>query len=328
MQIQRLDSVPTNGFPRRDITPGKSLPGITPPPADETKLGGYYVVRRTDSLWNISERTLGDPLRWRDIARLNPDKFKDPDLIFPGTVLRMPSRPPAAPVRPAKPEPGSNLPAPVKPSPALPPVPVNRPQVPAIQPRPTPLPQPKVPTVGEYVKDRIERTVDRSVEGLEAAAGLAFPPLLLGQIVAIKASAKERAISRIWDLPMDPKGDWKREAARISDEEAARADARIRALPAVRALDAATDAVGDGLAWTGRTLATGARAVGDGVATGARAIGDGASAVGHAVVDGATWAGRQAVELPRNAARGTLSGLESIGEGISRFSRWAREAID
>jgi hypothetical protein len=167
------------------------------------------------------------------------------------------------------------------------------------------------------VKDRVERTVERSVDGLEAAAGIAFPPLLVGQILAIKAAAKERAISRIWDLPMDPKGEWKREASRISDEEAARADAQIRALPAVRALDAATDAVGDGIAWTGRTLASGARAVGDG-----------ASAVGHAVVDGATWAGRQAVELPRSAARGTLSGLESIGEGISRFSRWARQAID
>jgi LysM repeat protein len=318
MQIQRLEPKLTPCFPRQDLTPGKSIPGApaSPLPGDQTRLGGYYVVRRTDSLWNISERTLGDPLRWREIARLNPDKFQDPDLIFPGTVLRMPARQSTTPTSPAKPV--KPAPIPARPEqPATPPAPVNRPPAPVVRPLPVPVPRPAYPTVGEYVKDRVERTVERSVDGLEAAAGIAFPPLLVGQILAIKAAAKERAISRIWDLPMDPKGEWKREASRISDEEAARADAQIRALPAVRALDAATDAVGDGIAWTGRTLASGARAVGDG-----------ASAVGHAVVDGATWAGRQAVELPRSAARGTLSGLESIGEGISRFSRWARQAID
>ena len=323
MQVQRLETKPTNCFPRQDFTPGRAVQTARPAPArqDDVQLGGYYVVRRTDSLWNISDRTLGDPMRWREIAKLNPDQFRNPDLIHPGTVLRLPARRPDSPAaeRPATRQPEPRNPAVQPKRPEARPLPTPRPEpgVPAVRPTPKPAPLPSYPTVGEYVKQRIERTVDRSVDGIEAAAGIAFPPLLLGQIVAIKAAAKERAIARIWDLPMDPRGEWKQEASRISDEEAARADSRIRALPAVRALDAAKDAVGDGIAWTGRTVTTGARAVGDGITT-----------VGHAVVDGATWAGRQAVEVPRSAARGTLNGLESIGNGLSRFSRWAREAID
>ncbi len=61
-----------------------------------------YVVqppnnRRYDTLWDIAERTLGDPLRYREIYALNHDrvqddgrKLVDADLIHPGWVLQMP----------------------------------------------------------------------------------------------------------------------------------------------------------------------------------------------------------------------------------------------
>jgi nucleoid-associated protein YgaU len=54
-------------------------------------------VARGDSLWAIAQRALRDPLRWREIWRLNRGKlmstgqrFTDPSLIRPGWVLKIP----------------------------------------------------------------------------------------------------------------------------------------------------------------------------------------------------------------------------------------------
>ena len=54
-------------------------------------------VVRGDSLWAIAQRKLHDPLRWRQIWRLNRgtlmstgQRFTDPDLIRPGWVLKIP----------------------------------------------------------------------------------------------------------------------------------------------------------------------------------------------------------------------------------------------
>jgi hypothetical protein len=54
-------------------------------------------VVRGDSLWAIAQRMLHDPLRWREIWRLNRgtlmstgQRFTDPNLIRPGWVLKIP----------------------------------------------------------------------------------------------------------------------------------------------------------------------------------------------------------------------------------------------
>ncbi|GAA4283229.1 hypothetical protein GCM10022261_07600 [Brevibacterium daeguense] len=62
-----------------------------------------YVVkppqhRHYDTLWDISERFLGDGMRYRELFELNKDKeqpdgtkLRDADLIYPGWTLRMPA---------------------------------------------------------------------------------------------------------------------------------------------------------------------------------------------------------------------------------------------
>lgn len=50
----------------------------------------WYVVRKHDSLAAIARRKLGDPNRWREIARLNG--LRDADRIYPGMKLRLPAR--------------------------------------------------------------------------------------------------------------------------------------------------------------------------------------------------------------------------------------------
>jgi hypothetical protein len=91
--------------------------------AAATQAEVYYTVqppngRNHDTLWDIAERTLGDPLRYREIHAMNLDRVQpdgrrlvDADLIFPGWVLQMPAdasgpglslvQPITAPVAPA-----------------------------------------------------------------------------------------------------------------------------------------------------------------------------------------------------------------------------------
>lgn len=84
----------------------------------------YYVVqpphgRRYDSLWDIADRTLKDPLRYKEIFALNRDrvqadgrKLLDANLIMPGWHLRLPADAsgPGVHVAPATPPPASKTP--------------------------------------------------------------------------------------------------------------------------------------------------------------------------------------------------------------------------
>ena len=93
---------------------------LAPPPT--------YEVQRRDTLWDIAERHLGDPFRWREIFTLNQGKVQpdgrcltDPDLIHAGWRLELPDdagglapparvASPAPPAPPAPPEPPVSAP--------------------------------------------------------------------------------------------------------------------------------------------------------------------------------------------------------------------------
>ncbi|MCL2562419.1 MAG: LysM peptidoglycan-binding domain-containing protein [Oscillospiraceae bacterium] len=49
-----------------------------------------HTVVRGDTLWGIARRHLGDGRRYREIFELNRDQIRNPNLIFPGQVLRLP----------------------------------------------------------------------------------------------------------------------------------------------------------------------------------------------------------------------------------------------
>jgi hypothetical protein len=113
---------PTPHF-RRASDPSLVAAG-TQPPADRAAARSAaaalrrYVVRPHDTLWGIAERELGDPLKWREIYRLNQGKPQpdgraltdtDPDhiRIWPGWVLDLPggSAPSPAPAAGQRPQP-------------------------------------------------------------------------------------------------------------------------------------------------------------------------------------------------------------------------------
>lgn len=65
-----------------------------------------YIIKKGDTLWDISEKFLTDPFRWPVIWEKN-DYIKDPHWIYPGQILLFkPPKPPPPPLKPLpKPEP-------------------------------------------------------------------------------------------------------------------------------------------------------------------------------------------------------------------------------
>jgi nucleoid-associated protein YgaU len=67
-----------------DVESGSSSTAPTP------AAGRTYTVEKGDSLSKIAKREYGDAQSWRRIYEANRDTIKNPDLIYPGQVIRLP----------------------------------------------------------------------------------------------------------------------------------------------------------------------------------------------------------------------------------------------
>jgi nucleoid-associated protein YgaU/DNA-binding SARP family transcriptional activator len=147
-----------------------------------------YVVQRGDTLWDIAAQHLGDPLRYREIFRLNRDRTQpdgqhldDPRLIQPGWTLLLPAR------HGADPAPGTAPTTPPR-TPATPPVDEPDGRAPAVP----------GPTTPRAVTAPPHRTP--APEPHRAAAATPAPPGPSAQQTATPAGEAEAgdAISRSW----------------------------------------------------------------------------------------------------------------------------------
>jgi hypothetical protein len=89
--------------PRPLLAPGAAvvldLTDAAPAPAPAAQPGlPTYTVQPRDTLWDIAEQHLSDPMRWGEIWNLNRDHqqvdgetFTNPDLICPGWELTLPA---------------------------------------------------------------------------------------------------------------------------------------------------------------------------------------------------------------------------------------------
>jgi nucleoid-associated protein YgaU len=50
----------------------------------------FYTVKKGDSLSKISKEMYGDPMKYNSIFEANKPMLKNPDMIYPGQVLRIP----------------------------------------------------------------------------------------------------------------------------------------------------------------------------------------------------------------------------------------------
>jgi nucleoid-associated protein YgaU len=72
-----------------------TAPAPPPPAAEPPKAQpNTYVVVAGDNLSKIAKRIYGDANQWRRIYEANRDVIKNPDLIYPGQKLVLPSEKP------------------------------------------------------------------------------------------------------------------------------------------------------------------------------------------------------------------------------------------
>jgi len=70
-----------------DVVSGST--STAPAPVGEAVTRTYTVVGG-DSLSKIAKKIYGDGRRWKEIFEANKDTIKNPDLIHPGQVLKIP----------------------------------------------------------------------------------------------------------------------------------------------------------------------------------------------------------------------------------------------
>ena len=58
-----------------------------------------YVVKAGDTLWGIAEKFFGNGQVWTALFGANRDKIENPDLIYPGELIRLPGTPGGPPAR-------------------------------------------------------------------------------------------------------------------------------------------------------------------------------------------------------------------------------------
>ncbi len=61
---------------------------LTAPPAQEQY--DFYTIKRGDSLSKIARQYYGDPMKYPVLFEANREIIKNPDLIYPGQVIRVP----------------------------------------------------------------------------------------------------------------------------------------------------------------------------------------------------------------------------------------------
>ncbi|MCW8914688.1 MAG: Ig-like domain-containing protein [Magnetovibrio sp.] len=72
----------------------RELPFQRAEPEDTKNLepGNFVVVQPGNSLWRLAERTYGKGLRYHMIYEANQDLIRNPDLIYPGQIFRLPGQ--------------------------------------------------------------------------------------------------------------------------------------------------------------------------------------------------------------------------------------------
>lgn len=76
--------------PGGDIVARVMIPFVREEIAELPASGGYVTVQPGNSLWRIARHAYGEGFSYTVIYRANADQISDPDLIYPGQILKLP----------------------------------------------------------------------------------------------------------------------------------------------------------------------------------------------------------------------------------------------
>ena len=85
---EQEDVMPNSNRSKADFSDVESGSSSTAPSPTTERT---YTVKKGDSLSKIAKREYGDAQQWRRIFEANRNLIDNPDLIYPGQVLRLPS---------------------------------------------------------------------------------------------------------------------------------------------------------------------------------------------------------------------------------------------
>lgn len=86
LHVLRVDQVDRQGV----VLARVELPFARERPGDLALASDQVIVQPGNSLWRIARRTYGTGINYSVIYRANRDRIRDPDLIYPGQVFRLP----------------------------------------------------------------------------------------------------------------------------------------------------------------------------------------------------------------------------------------------
>lgn len=84
------DEKPKPNFGNVQSGASSTAPPAPPKPAAAPAAPRTYTVAAGDSLSKIAKKFYGDGNKWKQIFEANRDTVKNPDLIHPGQVLKIP----------------------------------------------------------------------------------------------------------------------------------------------------------------------------------------------------------------------------------------------
>lgn len=68
-----------------------NVEGVAEVEDDVADEAAFHTVEKGDTLWAVAEKALGNGARYMEIFEANKPMLSDPDKIYPGQVLRIPS---------------------------------------------------------------------------------------------------------------------------------------------------------------------------------------------------------------------------------------------
>ncbi len=91
-QVAVEKSKPVVEKPKPVEKPKMEVKEVKPAPKPKPTLPTFHVVKKGECLWIIAsyKEIYNDPFMWPLIYRANKDKIRDPDLIFPKQVFKIP----------------------------------------------------------------------------------------------------------------------------------------------------------------------------------------------------------------------------------------------